>query len=132
MHQNGVPVLPLRSSRRDGLVLGSLGALQAAVWAPGLAMAQAAAFPSRPLRVVIAFPPGAAHDTLGRTLATEFAKGFAPGSVAENKPGGGTVIATDFVAKSPPDGHTVLLATMAHVSAGATYASGMLTCQLAV
>ena len=37
----------------------------------GSAMAQAAAFPSRPLRVVIAFPPGAAHDTLGRTLAAK-------------------------------------------------------------
>lgn len=109
MAHAGAPVLPLRASRRDCLVLGSLAALQAAVWAPGLAMAQAAAFPSKPMRVVIAFPPGAAHDTLGRTLATEFSKGFAPGSVAENKPGGGTVIATDFVAKSPPDGHTVLV-----------------------
>jgi tripartite-type tricarboxylate transporter receptor subunit TctC len=67
------------------------------------------AFPSKPLRVIIAFPPGAAHDVLGRILATEFSKGYAPGSIAENKPGGGTVIATDFVAKSAPDGHTLLI-----------------------
>jgi len=71
--------------------------------------AMAQAYPTKPIRVVIAFPPGAAHDTLGRILATEFAKGFAPGSIAENRPGGGTVIATDFVAKSAPDGHTILL-----------------------
>jgi tripartite-type tricarboxylate transporter receptor subunit TctC len=65
--------------------------------------------PSKPIRVVIAFPPGAAHDTLGRILASEFAKGYAPGSIPENKPGGGTVIATDFVAKSAPDGTTILM-----------------------
>ena len=71
--------------------------------------ANAQAFPSKPLRVIIAFPPGAAHDVLGRILATEFSKGYAPGSIAENKPGGGTLIATDFVAKSAPDGHTLLV-----------------------
>lgn len=76
----------------------------------GLALSFAAqAFPTKPIKVVIAFPPGAAHDTLGRILATEFSKGFAPGSIAENKPGGGTVIATDYVAKSAPDGHTILM-----------------------
>ena len=69
----------------------------------------AQAFPSKPMRVIIAFPPGAAHDTLGRILAAEFSKGYAPGSIAENKPGAGTVIATDFVAKSAPDGHTILV-----------------------
>jgi tripartite-type tricarboxylate transporter receptor subunit TctC len=72
-------------------------------------LAHAQAYPTKPIRVVIAFPPGAAHDTLGRILATEFSKGFAPASIAENRPGGGTVIATDFVAKSAPDGHTILM-----------------------
>lgn len=73
------------------------------------AAAPAQTYPSKPIRVVIAFPPGAAHDMLGRILAAEFAKGFAPGSIAENKPGAGTVIATDFVAKQPADGHTILM-----------------------
>jgi tripartite-type tricarboxylate transporter receptor subunit TctC len=72
-------------------------------------LANAQGFPSKQIRVVVAFPPGAAHDTLGRILAAEFNKGYAPGSVAENRPGGGTVIATDFVAKSAPDGHTLLI-----------------------
>jgi tripartite-type tricarboxylate transporter receptor subunit TctC len=76
----------------------------------GLLCALAAnAQPSKPIRVVIAFPPGAAHDLLGRVLATEFSKSFAPGSIAENKPGAGTVIATEFVAKSAPDGTTILM-----------------------
>jgi len=81
-------------------------ALAVGVLAPA---AVAQTYPSKGIRVVIAFPPGAAHDLLGRILAAEFSKGFAPGSIAENKPGGGTVIATDFVAKSAPDGHTLLM-----------------------
>jgi tripartite-type tricarboxylate transporter receptor subunit TctC len=71
--------------------------------------AAAQSYPSKGIRVVIAFPPGAAHDLLGRILAAEFSKGFAPGSIAENRPGGGTVIATDFVARSAPDGYTLLM-----------------------
>ena len=66
-------------------------------------------FPAKPVKIVVPFPPGAFNDTLGRTLAQEFSKGFAPGSHVENKPGGGTVIGTDFVAKSVPDGHTILV-----------------------
>ena len=73
---------------------------------PGAAQAQA--FPSRPIRIVVPFTPGAFNDTLARTLATEFGKGFAPGSYVENKPGGNTVIGTDAVAKAAPDGYTLL------------------------
>lgn len=79
------------------------------VLAPAAAQAQAAAFPSKPVRFVVAFPPGAAHDMLARALAQEFGKGFAPGSIAENKPGGGTVIATTEVVHAAPDGHTLLM-----------------------
>lgn len=66
-------------------------------------------FPSKPIRIVVPFPPGAFNDTLGRTLAAEFSKGFAPGSLVENKPGGGTVIGTELVMRSAPDGHTLLV-----------------------
>jgi len=75
--------------------------------APLAAFAQG--FPSKPIKVVVPFPPGAFNDTLGRTLAQEFSKGFAPGSQVDNKPGAGTVIGTDFVAKSVADGHTILV-----------------------
>ena len=73
------------------------------------AQGPAAGFPSKPIKVVVPFPPGAFNDTLGRTLAQEFSRGFAPGSQVDNKPGAGTVIGTDFVAKSAPDGHTILV-----------------------
>lgn len=81
----------------------------AMVLATSVQIASAQSFPSKPIKVVVPFPPGAFNDTLGRTLAQEFAKGFAPGSHVDNKPGGGTVIGTDFVAKSAPDGHTILV-----------------------
>ena len=71
--------------------------------------AQAQGFPSKAIKIVVPFTPGAFNDTLGRTLAQEFGKGFAPGSHVDNKPGAGTVIGTDFVGKSAPDGHTILV-----------------------
>ena len=74
-----------------------------------IADASAQNFAAKPVKIVVPFTPGAFNDTLGRTLAAEFAKGFSPGSHVENKPGGGTVIGTDFVAKSAPDGHTLLI-----------------------
>ena len=83
----------------------ALGCIAQTVGAQG----SPANFPSKPIKVVVPFPPGAFNDTLGRTLAQEFGKGFAPGSQVDNKPGGGTVIGTDFVAKSAPDGHTILI-----------------------
>ena len=84
-------------------------ALLAAFFGCAAACATAQTFSSKPIKIVVPFPPGAFNDTLGRTLASEFAKGFAPGSHVENKPGGGTVIGTDFVGKSAPDGHTLLV-----------------------
>ncbi len=71
--------------------------------------AAAQGFPGKPIKVVVPFPPGAFNDTLGRTIASEMAKSFAPGSHVENKPGGGTVIGTEMVAKATPDGHTILV-----------------------
>ena len=73
------------------------------------APAQTQGFPSKAIKIVVPFTPGAFNDTLGRTLAQEFGKGFAPGSQVDNKPGAGTVIGTDFVGKSAPDGHTILV-----------------------
>jgi tripartite-type tricarboxylate transporter receptor subunit TctC len=94
--------------RRAIGALGAWGALGgAAALLPGAAWGQS--FPSKPMRVIVAFPPGASNDLMGRIIASEMSKGFAPNSVVENRPGGGTVIATDLVVKAPPDGHTLLI-----------------------
>ena len=69
----------------------------------------AAQYPSKPIKIVVPYPPGGFNDTLGRTLAAKFTEAWGQPSFVENKPGGNTLIGTDFVAKSPPDGYTLLV-----------------------
>ena len=88
-------------------------------FATGLAFALAtsaaiAAYPEKPLRVVVPFAPGGGTDLIARTLGAGISKELGQPVVIDNKPGGGTIIGTDAVAKSPPDGYTVLVATFAH------------------
>ncbi len=77
---------------------------------PGLVLAQA--WPSKPLRYIVPFPPGAFNDTLARTLAAELPKTLGQPVVVENRPGGNTIIGTDAAAKSPPDGYTLFGAAL--------------------
>src|SRR6185503_13406697 len=58
---------------------------------------------------VVPYPPGGFNDTLGRTLAAKFTEAWGQPAVVENKPGANTLIGSDFVAKSPPDGYTLLV-----------------------
>lgn len=76
--------------------------------------ALAQAFPSRPLRIVTPFTAGGGTDVVGRTLAEGMSKELGQPVIIENKPGGGTVIGSDMVAKAPGDGYTLLLTTSAH------------------
>jgi tripartite-type tricarboxylate transporter receptor subunit TctC len=69
--------------------------------------AHAQSWPSKPLRYIVPFPPGAFNDTLARTLAAELPKSLGQTVVVENRPGGNTIIGTEVAAKSPPDGYTL-------------------------
>ena len=71
--------------------------------------ALAQSYPTRAIKIVVPYPPGGFNDTLGRTLATKFQEAWGQPAIVENKPGGNTVIGTDFVAKSPADGYTLLV-----------------------
>jgi tripartite-type tricarboxylate transporter receptor subunit TctC len=74
--------------------------------------ATAQTFPSKPVKIVVPFPPGGFNDVLGRTLAQEFQKSWNQPVVVDNRPGGNTIIGSDIVAKSTPDGHTLLVVAL--------------------
>jgi tripartite-type tricarboxylate transporter receptor subunit TctC len=69
--------------------------------------AEAQPWPTKPLRYIVPFPPGAFNDTLARTLAAELPKTLGQPVIVENRPGGNTIIGTEIAAKSPPDGYTL-------------------------
>jgi tripartite-type tricarboxylate transporter receptor subunit TctC len=73
---------------------------------------QAQTWPSKPLRYIVPFPPGAFNDTLARTVSAELQKALGQPVVVENRPGGNTIIGTEMAAKSPPDGYTLFGAAL--------------------
>ena len=102
------PSLPIASAanvnpfRRTGLALFLLAALVAAG-------AHAQTYPSRPLHLVVPFPPGGSTDILARALALKLAEGFAQAVVIDNRPGAGGSIGAEAAARAAPDGHTIMM-----------------------
>lgn len=80
------------------------------------ATAAAQSWPAKPVRIVVAYPPGGGIDVIGRQLAEKLSAAWGQPVVVENRPGANTILATDAVAKSAPDGHTILLTTDATFS----------------
>ena len=79
------------------------------------AAAGAQSFPSKPLRLIVPQPPGGGFDMVGRTLSEPLATMLGQSVVVENRPGGGTVVGTDLVAKADADGYTLLLGASANL-----------------
>ncbi len=75
----------------------------------GSCIAQADTYPSKPVRFIVAFPPGNATDILARLFADKLSQSMKQSVFVENKPGAAGIIGTEFVAKAPPDGYTVLI-----------------------
>ena len=86
------------------------GGLLAALLAPAAA-SLAQEFPTKPVRVIVAYPPGGGIDILGRQLAERLSPKWGLPVIVENKPGASTILAAEMLAKSPADGHTILLTT---------------------
>jgi tripartite-type tricarboxylate transporter receptor subunit TctC len=85
-----------------------LHTLIAATLMAGSTVASAQAWPARPVKVIIPFPPGGTLDTVGRMLAQKLSEQLGQSFVIENKPGGQGMIGGDAVAKAPADGYTLL------------------------
>ena len=77
--------------------------------------ASAQQFPTKPVRLVVPFPPGGATDIVGRLVAGKMQEVWKQTVIVENKPGAGTVVGTDAVAKAAPDGYTLGVVVTAHV-----------------
>lgn len=91
-------------------LLTIIAACLLALHAPAGALAQT--WPTRPVRVIVPYPPGGAADTQTRIVGQKLAERWGQSVIVENKSGGNTVIATDAVAKARPDGYTLLLTAM--------------------
>ena len=102
---------PFSAIRRQLLRAGT--AAPVGLTLTSLAAGAAELFPSRTIRVVVPFTPGGGTDVVGRALISGMQGRLGQALIIDNKPGAGTVIGTDIVAKAPPDGYTLLLTTSA-------------------
>lgn len=89
-------------NRRQALAALAAGPL-------GVTAVAAQAFPARPLRIIVPFTPGGSSDVLARAVGTELARSLGQAVVIENVPGAGGSLGSERVAKSPPDGYTLLM-----------------------
>jgi tripartite-type tricarboxylate transporter receptor subunit TctC len=97
--------LQKRNALATGLALAALGLVTLAP----LGNAAHAAYPDKPIKLVIPFAPGGPSDVLGRAIAQKLNVAMGQPVIADNKPGAGTNLAAEFVAKAAPDGYTLLL-----------------------
>ena len=113
------PLVPVRSFWATKLALMLAVILSGAAGLSSHARAQSAgaAWPVKPVTLVVPFPAGSGTDAIGRIVATEMTKILGQQVIVENKPGGNATIGAQFVARAQPDGYTLFLATNTPLSA---------------
>ena len=97
---------------RRRLLLGASATLGLAAWPGTAALAQA--FPGKPVRLVVPFPPGGPVDTVARTVGHKLAELWGQAVVIDNRAGAGGIVGADLAAKSPADGYTVFVCSIHH------------------
>jgi tripartite-type tricarboxylate transporter receptor subunit TctC len=78
--------------------------------------APAQTFPSKPVRIIVAFPPGGGVDIVARIMSPKLSEGLGQQVVIDNRGGAGGIVGTELAAKSPPDGHTMFMGTLGNLS----------------
>src|SRR5687768_12826737 len=90
----------------------------------GTAIASAQEYPTKPVRLIVPFAPGGASDGLARTVGDKLSRRFGHSFVIENRGGAGGIVGSDQVAKSPPDGYSLVISGIAsHVVAPAMFSA---------
>ncbi len=92
-----------------------LGCLLLGITGPAVPAAGQPAFPDRPIRIIVPVPPGGVGDQVARHVAQSMQTEFGQPVVVENRPGASLMLGTQFVARSAPDGHTLLLSTLSNI-----------------
>src|ERR1700752_982940 len=105
-----------RSRRQEGGVLSierfaRIAAVLLAAWAP---LGHTQTYPTKPVRFIVAFPPGGNADLMGRLAAQKLTEGLGRSFVVDNRGGAGGVIAEELAAHAVPDGYTLLMVSLAH------------------
>src|SRR5215212_2732720 len=101
----------MRNQRRTSLIGTYLVLVALAAIAITAASAQedASKYPTRPIHIIVGFTPGGGNDIIARIVGQKLSESLGQPVIIENKPGGGAIVATEFVAKSEPDGYTLLV-----------------------
>ncbi|MFO6418708.1 Bug family tripartite tricarboxylate transporter substrate binding protein [Hylemonella sp. W303a] len=108
------PLWVSQATRRAAGLVCAFAVSVLSLMVPATALAQAA-WPSRPITLVVPFPPGGSADTIGRLIGKRLADELGQSVVIDNRPGAGTAVGAGYVAKAPADGYTLL------VSSGSTF-----------
>ncbi|APW39391.1 hypothetical protein RD110_21015 [Rhodoferax koreense] len=103
---------PTRRLRR--LALSLLGLLAMGVATDGIAQQPAPAFPSKPIRFIVPYPPGGGTDIVARLVAAKMSTALGQPVLVDNKPGASTIIGTEMLARAAPDGYTLGMITDSH------------------
>ena len=91
--------------------------------AAGAAAADAAPYPSRPVRMIVPYAPGGGADTLARYIGQALGDSFGQSFVIDNRVGGGTIIGSELAAKAPPDGYSIIMVASTHAVVSSLYKS---------
>ena len=104
-----------------GKYLGSIALALAAI-ASASAQDDPSKYPARPIHIIVGFAAGGGNDIIARIFGQKLSESLGQPVIVENKPGGGAIVATEYVAKSPPDGYTLLMSASGLAINPAVYA----------